>query len=90
MVGGFALFIGVIGTTIGQAQSKASDAAVRTHEEFTFVVSASYADVFPLFGAHKERVWATGFDPQFLYPLPPHDETGMVFTTVQEGLSRPG
>lgn len=83
-----AVFVGVIGATISQAQPKSSDAALRTHSEFTFAVSAPYADVFPLFGAHKERVWARGFDPQFLYPLPPRDEAGMVFTTVQEGMSR--
>ena len=83
-----ALYVVVIGATTGQAQGKSSDAPVRTHEEFTFVVSAPYTDVFPLFGADKERVWADGFDPQFLYPVPPHDEMGMVFTTVQDGLSR--
>ena len=82
------LCMAVIGATTGQAQQKSSDAAVRTHEEFTFVVSAAYTDVFPLFGADKERVWAHGFDPQFLYPVPPHDQAGMVFTTVQEDLSR--
>ena len=82
------LYLGAIGATISQGQTKSSDAAVRTHEEFTFVVSAPYADVFPLFGAHKERVWTLGFDPQFLYPVPPNDEAGMVFTTVQDGLSR--
>jgi hypothetical protein len=82
------LCVGLVGATIGQAQSQPSDAPVRTHEEFTFVVSAPYADVFPLFGAHKETVWSRGFDPQFLYPVPPHDEAGMVFTTVQEGVSR--
>jgi hypothetical protein len=82
------LCVGAIGATISQAQPKSSGAAVRTHAEFTFEVSAPYADVFPLFGAHKERVWARGFDPQFLYPLPPHDEAGMVFTTVQDGMSR--
>ena len=78
----------VIGATTAQAPPKSSDAAVHTHQEFTFVVSAPYRDVFPLFGADKERVWAHGFNPQFLYPVPPHDEAGMVFTTVQDDLSR--
>ena len=59
-----------------------------TLEAFDLVVPAPYADVFPLFGAHEERKWATGFEPQFLYPVPPHDQPGMVFTTVQDGLSR--
>ena len=83
-----ALFAGVVGTTLSHAQGKPSDAPVRTREEFTFVASGPYADVFPLFGAYKERLWAAGFDPQFIHPFPPHDEAGMVFTTVQEGLSR--
>jgi len=85
-----AIFAGVVGAAVGNAQNngKPSDAPARTHAEFSFVASGPYADVFPLFGAHKERVWAKGFDPQFIHPLPAHDEPGMVFTTVQEGMSR--
>lgn len=83
-----AVFAGVAGTSMGHAQGNPSDAPARTHEEFSFVAHAPYADVFPLFGAHRERVWATGFDPQFIHPVPPHDEAGMVFTTVQQGLPR--
>jgi hypothetical protein len=82
----FTLCVGVVGAAVGQ--SKPAATASRTREPFSFVVSAPYADVFPLFGAHKERVWAAGFDPQFIYPTPPNDEPGMVFTTVQQGLSR--
>ena len=37
--------------------------------------------VAPLFGADKERVWAEGWNPQFLFPLPGADREGMVFTT---------
>jgi hypothetical protein len=29
-----------------------------------------------------------GFDPQFVFPASPHDQQGMVFTTVQEGKNR--
>lgn len=83
-----AAFAGVVGTAPGHAQSKPSDVPVRTRAEFSFVASGPYAEVFPLFGAHKERVWATGFDPQFIRPVPPHDEAGMVFTTVQDDLAR--
>jgi hypothetical protein len=83
-----AVFAGVVGAALVQAQSEPSEVPVRTHEEFSFVASSGYAVVFPLFGAHKERVWATGFDPQFVYPVPPHDEVGMVFATVQDDLSR--
>jgi hypothetical protein len=83
-----ALFAGVVGAATVSGQSAHSDACARTHAEFSFVASGRYQDVFPLFGAHKERVWAVGFDPQFIHPNPPRDEAGMVFTTVQEGLSR--
>ena len=83
-----AVFAGVVGAATGHAQGKLADVPVRTREEFSFVASGSYAEVFPLFGAHQERVWATGFDPQFIHPVPPRDEAGMVFTTVQDDLSR--
>ena len=59
-----------------------------TLEAFSFAISAPYAEVFLLFGAHEERKWALGFAPEFLYPVPPYDQQGMVFTTVQEGLQR--
>ena len=83
-----AMFAGVVSAAMANAQSKPTDPPVRTREEFTFVASGGYADVFPLFGAHKERVWAVGFDPQFIHPVPARDEAGMVFTTVQEGMQR--
>ena len=41
---------------------------------------APYDEVFPLFGAHEERKWAKGFDPQFIHPSPARDQQGMVFT----------
>ena len=34
---------------------------------------------WPLFGAHKERVWAPGWEPVFLWPEKPLDQQGMVF-----------
>ena len=74
--------------SVAQSQKESATELAHTRTAFSFAIAAPYAEVFPLFGAHKERVWATGFDPQFIHPLPPHDEAGMVFTTVQEGLSR--
>jgi hypothetical protein len=32
--------------------------AVHTSEVFTFVANARIDDVFPLFGAYRERLWA--------------------------------
>jgi hypothetical protein len=53
--------------------------------EFEFVAHGPYAQVFPLFGAEKERVWAgKDWDPTFVYPNPANDVQGAVFT-VQHG-----
>jgi len=83
-----ALFAGVV-LPAGRAQTGVADTTpAHTREEFSFLVSAPYSQVFPLFGAHQERKWAAGFEPHFLHPLPAHDQQGMVFTTVQEGIPR--
>ena len=34
----------------------------------------------PLFGADEERKWAPDWNPRFIYPIPAHDQRGMVFT----------
>ena len=53
----------------------------RERSQFQFEVHAPYAQVFPLFGAEKERVWAgKDWDPTFLYPKPARDVEGAVFT----------
>jgi hypothetical protein len=71
-----------------QAQTNSTSKLAHSHERFSFDVSAPYAEVFPLLGAYEEQRWAAGFEPQFLYPMPPHDQPGMVFTTVQQGMPR--
>jgi hypothetical protein len=53
----------------------------RERAEFEFVAHGSYAQVFPLFGAEKERVWAgKEWAPTFVYPKPANDVQGAVFT----------
>jgi len=53
----------------------------RERSQFEFVAHAPYAQVFPLFGAEKERVWAgKDWDPTFVYPQPANDVEGAVFT----------
>ena len=79
---------GVLASSATQAPAMDTGQRAHTREAFTFVVSAPYADVFPLFGAYEERKWAVGFEPKFLHPVPAHDQPGMVFTTVQEGMPR--
>ena len=47
--------------------------------EFEFTIKAPMGIVAPLFGAEKERAWAPGWDPQFVWPQPASDRQGMVF-----------
>lgn len=54
--------------------------SARERSTFQFVAHAPYAQVFPLFGAEKERVWAGDWDPTFIYPQPANDVEGAVFT----------
>lgn len=68
------------------AQSPApSNQPLRTQTAFDLTVKLPYAQTAPLFGPEGERVWAgKHWDPQFLYPQPPRDEQGAVFT-IQHG-----
>lgn len=52
---------------------------------FRFHLAAPLARVAPLFGPDGERCWAgKHWDPQFLFPQPPKDTEGAVFT-LQHG-----
>jgi hypothetical protein len=57
-------------------------ARAHTQEKFVFTTQAPMEQVAPLFGAEKERVWAPGWDPHFIHPLPASDEQGMVFAVA--------
>ena len=59
-------------------------ARAHTEERFAFTAHAPMEQVAPLFGAQGERVWAPGWDPQFVYPLPAVDKEGMVFTVSHD------
>jgi hypothetical protein len=52
---------------------------VHRHEQFEFVADAPIEVVWPLFGADKERAWAPGWDPVFVWPAQAADQQGMVF-----------
>jgi hypothetical protein len=69
----------VLLSRLGHGQDQKPASLVHRRVEFVLNLSAPYENVFPLFGADKERVWAEGWDPQFVYPQLPRDETG-VFT----------
>lgn len=66
----------------GTATASARPAHERAHSErsFEFLAEAPLSEVAPLFGAHKERVWAPQWDPRFIWPTPAEDRAGMVFT----------
>jgi hypothetical protein len=55
---------------------------VHTEETFEFTVFAPPETIAPLFGAYKERSWALGWDPQFIWPSAAVDQEGMVFTVA--------
>lgn len=52
---------------------------------FAFTAQARYAEVFPLFGALREKAWAPGWNPDFVWPRPAGDRAGMVFRVAQGG-----
>jgi len=62
-----------------EAAAPVTGGVVHTSEQFLFRANARTADVFPLFGAERERVWAPGWEPKFLWPIRPTDQAGMVF-----------
>ncbi|HEY2676702.1 MAG TPA: hypothetical protein VGI65_07000 [Steroidobacteraceae bacterium] len=62
------------------AEKVISAALVHTRENFDFVANASLEVAWPLFGAERERLWAPGWDPVFLWPRMPSDQSGTVFT----------
>jgi hypothetical protein len=55
-------------------------APLHTREQFSLVAAAPFEVAWPLFGADKERAWAPGWDPDFLWPAKAFDQEGMVFT----------
>jgi hypothetical protein len=51
-----------------------------TEAKFEFTANGPLDKVAPLMGADRERVWAPGWDPHFIFPKPAVDQQGMVFT----------
>lgn len=70
----------VAATAHRPAPSEPPDPVAHVRNQFTFMVHAAAATVFPLFGADRERRWASGWAPAFVYPAPARDTAGMVFT----------
>jgi len=76
----FAIASGVVAVLALSTQKPAPTQLLHVRNSFGFAVNAPPSVVAPLFGAHRERAWAEGWDPQFLYPQPPEDKAGVVFT----------
>jgi len=60
-----------------------SSTVAHVENGFEFTIHAPINIAAPLFGAYAERAWGGDhWDPQFLYPQPPHDVHGEVFTVA--------
>jgi uncharacterized membrane protein (UPF0127 family) len=57
---------------------------LRTREQFALVADAPFEITWPLFGAEKERLWAPGWDPVFVWPEKAEDQEGMIFKIRHE------
>ncbi len=87
----FAITLGFVAATAASQAYKphtagATPQPLHVRNGFEFTVNAPQSVVAPLFGAHRERLWAEGWDPQFIYPQPApvEDKAGEVFT-IQHG-----
>jgi hypothetical protein len=77
-----AMIFAVVAALALSAQKPALAPLLHVRNSFAFTIDAPPAVVAPLFGAQRERAWAEGWDPQFLYPQPPEDKWGVVFTVT--------
>ena len=75
-----AILLGGIVVAVAQSPSAAPESVpLHVSNTFAFDVTEPLQQVAPLFGAHRERVWAEGWEPQFVYPQPAADQPGSVF-----------
>lgn len=65
--------------------SAKGETLAHTERTFEFIATAPMVKVAPLFGADRERVWAEGWAPEFIWPSPVADREGMVFTVDHDG-----
>ena len=71
-----------VGHASAQEPTSSNQAPLHVRTEFSFTVDAPFYQVMPLFGANEERKWSVGWNPKFVYPMPAHDQPGMVFTVA--------
>lgn len=64
--------------------SKPAAPLLHVSNTFEFDLWEPQDQVAPLFGAHRERLWAEGWDPQFIHPHPAEDIQGSVFRVQRD------
>jgi hypothetical protein len=67
--------------------STSSAALEHAESKFEFTAKGPLELVAPLFGADRERAWAPGWHPEFVYPTPAADVQGMVFNVRHGNLN---
>jgi hypothetical protein len=70
-----------------RGQTMSGTVRAHTEEKFVFTARAPMEQVAPLFGADRERVWSSKWEPTFIHPLPATDAQGMVFTVAHGHLA---
>ena len=79
-----AILCGIAVALIAQTPtSQPAPSRLHVSNTFDFNVNESQEKVAPLFGANRERVWAEGWNPQFVYPQPAEDRQGSVFQVTK-------
>lgn len=78
-LGTLAITLGIVAATAAAQTAKPVTQPLHVRNSFDFTVNAPQSVVAPLFGAHRERAWAEGWDPQFVYPQPAEDRPGEIF-----------
>jgi hypothetical protein len=76
------LFVTTSHSAFAQSRTPAAhekEGLMQIRTQFEFTVDAPFEQAAPLFGANEERKWSEGWNPQFVYPQPAHDQEGMVF-----------
>jgi hypothetical protein len=72
---------GLASTGCAQVTPAAPEPLLHISTSFNLVVRLPYGQATVLFGPEGERAWAgKHWDPKFIYPQPPNDAEGAVFT----------
>lgn len=82
----FSILIFIIITNLGCHQMKQTNfKSKKISKTATIILNENISTVFPLFGAFEERKWATGWNPDLIYPDTEIIEEGTTFKTKGHG-----